>query len=79
MGSWDAIFTCCNPARMAGPLRIELPGALYHLTARGDAREDIYLDNEGRKLFLGANGHSRFPARWLTDGCGFFRPEQASP
>ena len=28
---------------MARPLRIEFAGALYHLTARGDGREDIYL------------------------------------
>ncbi|MFQ5676620.1 MAG: addiction module toxin RelE, partial [bacterium] len=29
---------------MARPLRLEYPGALYHVTARGDRREDIYLD-----------------------------------
>ena len=27
---------------MARPLRIEFAGALYHVTARGNAREDIY-------------------------------------
>jgi hypothetical protein len=26
---------------MARPLRIEFPGALYHLTARGNARKHI--------------------------------------
>ncbi len=27
---------------MARPLRLEFAGALYHVTARGDRREDIY-------------------------------------
>jgi len=37
---------------MARPLRIEFPGALYHVTARGNARQDIFLDDEDRQLFL---------------------------
>jgi putative transposase len=37
---------------MARPLRIEFPGALYHVTARGNARQDIVLDDEDRLLFL---------------------------
>jgi len=37
---------------MARPLRIEYAGALYHVTSRGDGREDIYLDDEDRELFL---------------------------
>jgi len=28
---------------VARPLRIEFPGALYHVTSRGDRREDIYI------------------------------------
>ncbi len=38
---------------MARPLRIEFPGALYHVTARGDAREDIYRSDGDRRMFLG--------------------------
>ncbi|MDX2250918.1 MAG: transposase [Nitrospira sp.] len=38
---------------MARPLRIEFPGALYHVTARGNARQDIVLDDEDRQRFLG--------------------------
>ena len=38
---------------MARPLRIEFPGALYHVTARGNAQQDIFLDDEDRHLFLG--------------------------
>ena len=37
---------------MARPLRIEFPGALYHVTARGNARQDIFLDDEDRQQFL---------------------------
>jgi len=37
---------------MARPLRIEFPGALYHITARGNAREDIYADDNDRVTFL---------------------------
>ncbi|MGH8657036.1 MAG: transposase [Gammaproteobacteria bacterium] len=37
---------------MARPLRIEFTGALYHLTARGNARQDIFLDDADRHLFL---------------------------
>ncbi len=37
---------------MARPLRIEFPGALYHVTSRGDRREAIFEDGEDRLLFL---------------------------
>ncbi len=37
---------------MARPLRIEFPGALYHITSRGDRREAIYENDEDRELFL---------------------------
>ena len=41
-----------NTLRMARPLRLEFAGALYHITSRGDRREDIYLDDEDRSCFL---------------------------
>ena len=37
---------------MARPLRIEFPGALYHVTARGDRQEAIFDDDEDRLIFL---------------------------
>lgn len=37
---------------MARPLRIEFPGALYHITARGNARQPIFLDDTDRESFL---------------------------
>jgi len=37
---------------MSRPLRLEFAGALYHVTSRGDRREDIYEDDEDRRAFL---------------------------
>ena len=37
---------------MARPLRLELSGGLYHVTARGDGREDIYLGDADREVWL---------------------------
>lgn len=37
---------------MARPLRLELAGALYHVTSRGDGREDIFLSDEDRVAWL---------------------------
>jgi putative transposase len=37
---------------MTRPLRIEFPGALYHVTARGDNRTSIYLDHDDRLRWL---------------------------
>ncbi len=36
---------------MARPLRIEFAGALYHVTSRGNGREDIYLNDGDREAF----------------------------
>jgi REP element-mobilizing transposase RayT len=47
---------------MTRPLRIELSGGLYHVTSRGDRREDIYLSDEDRIAWLTLFGQvcSRF-------------------
>ena len=37
---------------MARPLRIEYPGAHYHVMSRGNRREDIFLSDKDRKVFL---------------------------
>jgi putative transposase len=37
---------------MARPLRIEYPGAIYHVVNRGDRREDIFKDDLDRQRFL---------------------------
>lgn len=41
---------------MARKLRVQYPGAIYHLLNRGDRREDIFVNDEDRKSFLGALG-----------------------
>jgi hypothetical protein len=33
---------------MSRPLRIEFPGAVFHITSRGDRREPIYRDDADR-------------------------------
>lgn len=37
---------------MVRPLRLEFAGALYHVTVRGDRREAIFLNDDGRESFL---------------------------
>ena len=37
---------------MARPLRIEYPGAFYHITARGNEQKDIFRDDKDRERFL---------------------------
>jgi putative transposase len=41
---------------MSRPLRIEFPGGLYHVTSRGDRREDIFLDDGDRQQWLALLG-----------------------
>ena len=53
---------------MARPLRIEFPGAVYHVTARGDRREPIFFDDDDRHALLEvvAQALSRFDAEALS-------------
>jgi putative transposase len=37
---------------MARPLRIEFPGAVYHITTRGNGREEIFFEDSDRLRFL---------------------------
>jgi len=37
---------------MARPLRVEFPGAEYHVSARGNERQNIFRDDEDRRCFL---------------------------
>ena len=37
---------------MARPLRLEFEDAVYHLTARGNAGQAIFLDDDDRLRFL---------------------------
>src|SRR5689334_9740825 len=37
---------------MARPLRIEFPGAYYHVTSRGNEKKDIFKSRRDREKFL---------------------------
>lgn len=49
---------------MSRPLRLEFPGALYHVTSRGDRREPIVEDDDDRLVWLSvlADALARFDA-----------------
>jgi len=49
---------------MSRPLRIEFPGALYHVTSRGDRKEDIYEDDLDRIRFLETLGDVANTYNW---------------
>lgn len=51
---------------MARPLRLEFAGALYHVTSRGDRREDIYLDNNDREEWLEILGSVCHRFNWVV-------------
>jgi putative transposase len=37
---------------MAKPLRIEYPGAFYHVTSRGNEQQDVFKSHKDRERFL---------------------------
>ncbi len=51
---------------MARPLRIEFDGALYHVTSRGDGQDDIYFDDEDRKIYLEVLRHVCERFNWVV-------------
>ena len=53
---------------MSRKLRIEYPGAMYHVMNRGDQREDIFRDDEDRQKFQSGSEptFSTFRRRALT-------------
>ena len=50
---------------MSRPLRLEFPDALYHVTSRGDRREDIYDDDIDRNDFLTIFGSVISQFNWV--------------
>jgi len=50
---------------MTRPLRIEYAGGLYHITSRGDGREDIYLNDTDREAFVHLLGEVCGRFGWL--------------
>ncbi len=49
------------------PLRIEFVGGLWRVTARVDGREDIYLSDANRRLFLGVLSDVVARLNWAID------------
>ena len=49
---------------MARPLRIEYPGAAYHVMARGNHGQAIFLDDQDRRRFLETLAESCEKAGW---------------
>lgn len=50
---------------MARPLRIEYPGAVYHITARGNAGQDIFINDVDRYFFLEILAETTLRYNWL--------------
>jgi REP element-mobilizing transposase RayT len=50
---------------MSRPLRLQYPGAVYHLTSRGNARQKIFLDDADRQAFLNTLSHVVSRYGWL--------------
>ena len=50
---------------MARPLRIEFPGAVYHITSRGNERKAIFRDDKDRKMFLDTLKDVTLRYNWL--------------
>ena len=50
---------------MARPLRLEYAGALYHVTARGNARQKVFLDDEDRHDFIELLGKEVDQQGWI--------------
>jgi REP element-mobilizing transposase RayT len=51
---------------MARQLRVEYPGAIYHVMNRGDRREPICLDDRDRSRFVDTLGECAGKAGWLV-------------
>jgi len=50
---------------MARPLRIEYPGAVYHVTSRGNERKAIFRDDQDQKMFLDTLADVTLRYNWL--------------
>ncbi len=53
---------------MSRPLRIEFAGALYHVSARGNAGQSIFFKDGDRRQFLELLGREISQHRWICHG-----------
>lgn len=49
---------------MPRKLRIQYPGAMYHVMNRGDQREDIFQDDQDRQRLLATLGEACQKTEW---------------
>ncbi len=49
-------------------MRIEYPGAVYHVTSRGNERKEIFINDEDRKCFLDLLKKVKERFHWLFHG-----------
>src|SRR5256714_4262801 len=54
-------FSCWNMPRK---LRVQYPGAIYHVMNRGDRREPIFVDDQDRVRFLNTMGEACRKTGW---------------
>jgi REP element-mobilizing transposase RayT len=52
---------------MARKLRVEYPGAVYHVLSRGDRREEIFYDDQDRERFLATLDEACAKTNWQVD------------
>lgn len=50
---------------MSRPLRLEFPGAIYHVTARGNAQQATFLEDGDRAMFLACLGDVAARLGWV--------------
>ncbi len=48
----DLVSQYYGTLTMPSKLRVEYPGAMYHVMSRGNRRQDIYMDDVDRQDFL---------------------------
>ena len=60
----DTSGACWQGLAVSRKLRIEHPGAMYHVMNRGDQREDIFRDDEDRQRFLCTLGEACGKTEW---------------
>ena len=54
---------------MPRQLRLEYPGAIYHIMNRGDRREAIFHDDTDRKRFITTLGEACVKTDWQVHAC----------
>ena len=58
---------------MARQLFIRLSGAVYHITNRANAKQDIFIDNTSRKVFLEVLTQIVERFNWLCHACSLVK------